>query len=251
MSQQPKINATGRSRDSRTAAAEGRGGVGPAEALPLNRFQDPPLLPAGCPPPRQRAPGAWGERWAFLRGFLDRPLEVASVVPSSRFLEQRVVQAADLERVRNVVELGPGTGGMTRALLHALAPQARLLAIELNPGYCKHLRRHIADPRLMVQSGSAADLSDVLAHWALPAPDLVVSGIPFSTLTRETASRVAAQIAAQLAPGGRIVAYQLRPQVADWIAPHLGRPRTASWEWRNLPPMRVFVWVKAGGSVEA
>ncbi|MBU6272906.1 MAG: methyltransferase domain-containing protein [Betaproteobacteria bacterium] len=182
---------------------------------------------------------------AFLRGFLARPMEVASVVPSSRFLEQQVVRAADLSRAACVVELGPGTGGSTRALLRAMKPQARLLAIELNPGFCDRLQGLVRDPRLTVQAGSANALSGHLAQWQLPAPDVVVSGIPFSTIPTETAQRIAAEIAACLAPGGRFVAYQFRPQVAQYLRPHLGEPDTRA-EWRNLPPMTVFRWVKPG-----
>jgi phospholipid N-methyltransferase len=180
---------------------------------------------------------------AFLRGFIARPMEVASVVPSSTFLATRVVQAAGLACSRCVVELGPGTGPMTRALLRALAPDARLLAIELNPAFCARLRRRIGDPRLAVQEGSAEDLAEHLAHWGLPAPDAVISGIPFSTLEAAIARRVAAAVHANLAPGGRFVAYQLRPHVAACAAPLLGTPEVA-WEWRNVPPMRVFRWQK-------
>lgn len=180
---------------------------------------------------------------AFLRGFLTRPLQVASVVPSSVFLEQRVVQAAGLANARCVVELGPGTGGTTRALLRALAPQARLLAIELNPSFCARLRRRIDDARLTVQEGSAEALAEHLAQRGLPAPDAVISGIPFSTLPVDAAQRIAAAIQASLAPGGRFVAYQLRAHVAGYAAPRLGAA-TVEWEWRNLPPMRVFRWVK-------
>jgi phosphatidylethanolamine/phosphatidyl-N-methylethanolamine N-methyltransferase len=158
-----------------------------------------------------------------------------------------VVQAADLAQARCVVELGPGTGGTTRALLRALAPHARLLAIEVNPRFCGRLRRLIDDPRLAVHAGNAESLADALRLRGLPAADVVVSGIPFSTLPRDLAQRTAAAIHANLAPGGRVVAYQCRPHVAGYLAPHLGPPRTA-WEWRSLPPIRVFVWVKSCGT---
>lgn len=182
---------------------------------------------------------------AFLRGFLARPLEVASIVPSSVFLEQRVVEAAGLANARCVVELGPGTGGTTRALLRASAPQARLLAIEVNPRFCARLRRRIDDARLMAQEGSAEALAEHLADRGLPAPDVIVSGIPFSTLPADAARRIAAAIHATLAPGGRFVAYQLRAHVAAYATPYLGAA-TVAWEWRNVPPMRVFRWVKPG-----
>lgn len=200
--------------------------------------------------PRRSAQGgapSWvGDSAAFLRGFLARPSEVASVVPSSGFLESRFVRACDLAQARCVVELGPGTGGSTRALLRAMSPEARLMAIELNPGFCDRLRARITDPRLVVQAGSAEAIVEHLAQWRLPAPDVVVSGIPFSTLPVEVAQRVALAIHEALAPGGRFVAYQFRAHVAQYATPHLGEPRT-EWEWRNIPPMRVFRWVKPLG----
>lgn len=204
---------------------------------------------AGAAPRRDPNPGSaprTSDRAAFLRGFLDRPREVGSIIPSSSFLESRIVRAADPGRARCVVELGPGTGGSTRALLRAMAAEARLLAVELNPGFCERLLAHLADPRLVVQAGSAEDLAAHLARWSLPAPEVVVSGIPFSTMPAACAERIAAAIHAALAPGGCFVAYQFRPHVARYLEPHFGAPQLA-WEWRNIPPMRVFRWVKPPG----
>jgi hypothetical protein len=73
---------------------------------------------------------------AFLRGFIDRPKEVGSIIPSSRWMERRITRTAEVASANLVIELGPGTGGTTKALLNALAPGARLLAIEINPGFC-------------------------------------------------------------------------------------------------------------------
>ena len=180
---------------------------------------------------------------AFLRGFLQRPSEVASVVPSSVFLEARVVQLSDVSEARCVVELGPGTGGTTRALLRALPADARLLAIDVNPGFCDRLRRELDDPRLVVHLGSAESLAEVVLHYGLPTPDAVVSGIPFSTLPDLLAQKIAESIHRALVPGGRMVAYQWRPHVARYLAPHFG-PAFTTWVWRNVPPMRVFRWTK-------
>ena len=67
-------------------------------------------------------------RFAFLQGFLKRPREVGSIIPSSRFLERRIVRSAGVEDTGIIVELGPGTGGTTRALLRAMKPTSKLLA---------------------------------------------------------------------------------------------------------------------------
>ena len=60
------------------------------------------------------------DRFAFFRGFLKRPKQVGSIIPSSRFLERRVTRATRAHRAKLIVELGPGTGGTTRALLRAM-----------------------------------------------------------------------------------------------------------------------------------
>ena len=183
------------------------------------------------------------DRLAFARGFIANPKQVSSVVPSSAFLERRLLRTADLARARTVVELGPGTGGTTRAMLRAMPADARLLAVELNPVFRTRLVDRVPDPRLLVPAGGAEQLAELLQAARLPAPEVVLSGIPFSALPRAAAQRTAQAIADCLAPGGRFVAYQLRRNVADWVAPHLGPPAVA-WEWLNVPPLRVFCWVK-------
>ncbi|MCS7101067.1 MAG: methyltransferase domain-containing protein [Burkholderiaceae bacterium] len=185
------------------------------------------------------------DQLAFLRGFIAHPEQVGSVWPSSSFLERRLVRAAQAEQARTLVELGPGTGGTTRALLAAMRPDARLLAIELNPEFHARLRARLDDPRLIVQLGSAEELPELLQRWRLPAPEVILSGIPFSTMPKESAERIAAAIAHCLAPGGRFVAYQVRGHVARFLAPHLGAP-LIRWEMVNVPPLRVFRWVKPG-----
>lgn len=190
-------------------------------------------------------PSLLRERIDFLRGFIAHPDQVGSVIPSSHVLEQRLVRMARLKQARCVVELGPGTGGTTRAFLRALPQTADLLAIELNEDFATRLRTSIRDPRLRVAHGSAELIERFLAEYGLPAPDAVISGIPFSTMPREVADRIAAGIARVLTPGGRFVAYQFRAHVANYATPYLGTPHRA-WEWINIPPVRLFTWTRGG-----
>jgi phospholipid N-methyltransferase len=180
----------------------------------------------------------------FLRGFLQHPREVASVVPSSRFVERRIVKLAAVRSAKTVVELGPGTGGTTRAILAALAPDARLLSMEINPVFHALLGR-IDDPRFVLHLGSAENLRAALAHYGLPAPQAIISGIPFSTMSQATANRVLDAVADVLPPGGRFVAYQVRDHVHRLCRPYLG-PARVEVELLNVPPLRVFQWQKNG-----
>jgi phospholipid N-methyltransferase len=216
---------------------------------------DPP--PAGPDRPRAaaiaasdlgHAPGAdpqgiWSDRLAFLLGFVRHPREVGSVIPSSGWMEDRLVRTSRLAEARVVVELGPGTGGTTRAFLRAMRPDARLLAIELSDVFQARLRETLHDPRLIVQQGSAERIGEFLAEHRLPPADVVISGIPFSTMPVEVGERIATAVSASLAPGGRFVAYQVRAHVARRTTPVMGPP-TRQWEFRNIPPMQVFTWTR-------
>jgi phospholipid N-methyltransferase len=185
-------------------------------------------------------------RLVFLRGFLQHPREVASIVPSSRFLEQRIIKLAAVSAATTVVELGPGTGGTTRAILRALPPQARLLSMEINPVF-HALLRGIEDPRFIAHLGSADELREALSRYGLPAPQAIISGIPFSTMGRAVACRILDAVSEVLAPGGRFVAYQVRDEVHRLGRPYLG-PAHVEVELLNIPPQRVFQWLKNGAS---
>jgi phosphatidylethanolamine/phosphatidyl-N-methylethanolamine N-methyltransferase len=178
----------------------------------------------------------------FFRGFLRHPATVASVVPSSRFLTSRIANIAQEMRARTVVELGPGTGCTTRALLDVLARDARLLAIDVESEFINLLKCD-DDPRLIAHLGSATMLRDIVAQHGLPNPDLVVSGIPFSTMRADDAKVICEQIWTSLEPGGSFVAYQFRGHVARYARAWMGDAR-AQWEWLNIPPMRVYRWTK-------
>jgi len=196
---------------------------------------------------RRRARGVGDAPVLFFRSFLERPMEVGSIIPSSRFLERRVARTAALRDARVVVELGPGTGGTTQALLRALRPDAHLLAIEINPRLAERVRKRLPDPRLVVHCGSAAEITDALVAHGLAAPEAVISGIPFSTMPRALALDILHSVRGALAPGGRFVAYQVRDRVAVLGREVFGPPSVAL-EVRNVPPMRVYRFDAGDGS---
>lgn len=187
--------------------------------------------------------------WTFFQGFLKSPRVVASLVPSSPFLERRLVRAAQLHSATTVVEIGAGTGGTTRALLAAMPPGSHLLAIERTAAFVESLRQ-IDDPRLIVVHGCASDLVAELERHRLGAADAVISGVPFSTLPAELAHRIVTEAGRALRLRGRFIAYQFSDRVADYAGPVFGNPRVEQ-EMRNVPPLRVFTWLKSAASAAA
>lgn len=182
------------------------------------------------------------DNWKFFQAFCRSPRVVASVIPSSPFLERRVVTAADTTAAGVVVELGPGTGGITRALLSAMRPEARLVAIERTVDFVESLQQ-IDDHRLDVVHGCASSIGVELERCGCPTADAVISGIPFFTLPEALAGQIVTAIHAALGPNGKFVAYQFMGKVADYALPVMGLPEV-EYELYNLPPMRVFKWRK-------
>ena len=182
------------------------------------------------------------DRLAFFQGFLKRPREVGSIIPSSRFLERRVTRTAGLADAKLAIELGPGTGGTTRSFLRAMQPDATLLAIEINPHFVDVLGRW-EDPRLRVHHGSATDLRTILDKHDLPAPDAILSGIPFSTMPRTLGRDILRAVHDVLEPGGCFVAYQVR-DVVEGLGNEVFGHASKQTELLNVPPMRVYRWTK-------
>ncbi len=183
-------------------------------------------------------------RLIFIQEFLKHPLQIGSITPSSRFLERRIVKASKAGSVNVIIELGPGTGGVTRAILRAMPQNAKLLSVEINPRFNNVIGR-IQDNRLITHLGSANDLREIISMYDLDPPDSIVSGIPFSTMSSRTGSQILETVSSLLVPNGRFVAYQVNNQVATLCQPFLGPGRT-DIEFLNIPPMRIFQWVKNG-----
>lgn len=179
---------------------------------------------------------------SFFIAFLKHPLQVGSIIPSSQFLARRIVDAAGIGSATTIVELGPGSGGSTRAILRAAPAHARLLSIEVNPDL-HALVRGIDDKRLIAHLGDAHRLKDILSLYGLGAPEVVISGIPFSTMSMLSGSKLLEEISSVLAPGGRFVAYQVSKRVATLSRPFMGAEHMEV-ELFNIPPMRVYRWEK-------
>ena len=181
-------------------------------------------------------------RFAFFQEFLKHPFQIGSIIPSSRFLEYRIVEAAGISSAKTIVELGPGCGGTTRAILRSMATHARLLSIEINT-HLHDLVSRIGDDRLIAHLGNAQGLKEIISIYGLGAPEVVISGIPFSTMSHASGTQILEAISSALAPGGRFVAYQVSKRIASLSLPFLGQGYVEV-EFLNIPPMRVYRWEK-------
>ena len=163
-------------------------------------------------------------------------------MPSGRVLARTMAQYVDVDSEGPVVELGPGTGAITNALIERGIDQKRLVLVEYNPGFCALLRDRY--PQAKVVQGDAYPLRDSL-HDVLGAPaSAIVSGLPLVTKPMQTRLRLIRDAFLALAPGAPFV--QFTYSVAPPIPRSLPGVSTEASErvWINLPPARVWVYRK-------
>lgn len=172
--------------------------------------------------------------------FLRRPLMTGAVAASSRRLAFAMTEGIGLEQARTVAELGPGTGVFTDAILGRLAPDARLIAVELNPVLAARLSATRRDTRLTVVQGSAAELAVVVGEPV----DAVVSGLPWTVMPQNQRGYILDAVSEVLAPGGRFTTFAYLH--AAWTPParhftaelacRFDRLECSRTVWANLPP---------------
>ena len=178
----------------------------------------------------------------FLRSWIEKPLHMGAVMPSSKLLARTMAQYVDVESKGPVIELGPGTGAITNALIEHGVDQKRLVLVEYNPGFCALLRDRY--PQAKVVQGDAYALRDSLGE-VLDAPaSAVVSGLPLVTKPMLTRLKLMRDAFLALAPGAPFV--QFTSSVAPPIPKSLPGVSTEASEriWMNLPPARVWVYRK-------
>jgi phosphatidylethanolamine/phosphatidyl-N-methylethanolamine N-methyltransferase len=178
----------------------------------------------------------------FLRSWIEKPLHMGAVMPSSKLLARTMAQYVDVDSKGPVIELGPGTGAITNALIEHGVDQKRLVLVEYNPGFCALLRDRY--PQARVVQGDAYALRDSLGE-VLDAPaSAVVSGLPLVTKPMLTRLKLIRDAFLALAPGAPFV--QFTYSVAPPIPKSLPGVSTEASEriWMNLPPARVWVYRK-------
>jgi phospholipid N-methyltransferase len=179
----------------------------------------------------------------------------SAVAPSSRYLIRAMLAPLPLARARAVVEFGPGTGAITRALLDALPRQATLYSFEISPRFRDYLRQNLSDPRLVVIPAGAERVGEELAARGVRQLDAAVSSLGLTFMPDRQRCAALGGLVKFLAPHGVFTQYQyLHGLLAYWQLSE-GRIRrftaarllrqyfsTAARElvWRNLPPALVF-----------
>ena len=180
----------------------------------------------------------------FFKRFLQRPFQVASIIPSSKALVERVASKMDFTQPCVIAEYGPGEGVHSREIARRMSDDSTLLLFELDPDLSRDLERQFAtDPRVHVINGDAALLPQELKRLEIGQCDYVVSGIPFSILEIEKKRALLRKTHEAIRPGGSFIIYQVTNELRQHAT--LFDHAESEYFLQNIPPMFITVFSKA------
>ncbi len=209
-------------------------------------------LPHSPRHPRIVAPGS--DCALFLAQSVRSLPVTASLFPSSRFLAAALLRQIDFSSAFVIVELGIGTGAVTRQILRRLGPRTALYGVDLNPHFVTHVRHRIRDSRFFPILGRAECLTSLLRERGIRRVDAIVSSLGLTSMAPDLRSKILRQAAEHLGPDGLLTQYQYLHAGSSRLLSSLGiRPfaekeflgryfRQVSSErvlW-NVPPATVY-----------
>jgi phospholipid N-methyltransferase len=176
--------------------------------------------------------------WLMLRKFVSQGTAIASFSPSSRFLSRSIIKGIDWNRAKCVVELGAGTGPITKELIKAAGATTKLVIVERDPDFCRVLREKF--PGHDIVEGDACKLDEILAERGIEKADHIVSGLPLPSFPAELRDSIIAMSAKVLGPDGEFRQLTNMP----WIYFKLYRNYFSNVSFKlvplNLPPGGVY-----------
>lgn len=193
--------------------------------------------------PRNLIDARLGDEARFIRSWLENPRLAGAITPSGRFLARAMAHCVDPAFDGPIIELGPGTGPVTQALLaRGVAPE-RLVLVEYEPSFCHLLAKKF--PRAKIVRGDAYHLRETLAGQLGKKPAAIVSSLPL--LTKPEAARVALlrQAFELMGADGRFIqfTYGAKSPAPLHLCQGLHiKTQSLAPIWLNLPPARIFIY---------
>ena len=168
---------------------------------------------------------------------------VASITPSSLSSVKKVCERIDFSKESIIVEFGPGTGVFTKYILKKMSASSKLISIEINKNFCEHLKKTITDERVIFCNTNAKNINAVIKKYNLKHIDYIISGIPFSILSKEVKDEIVKKSYKSLRIGGKFLAYQCSRAIKKYLEKYF---KTVSHKisGKNIPPLIIYEAIK-------
>src|SRR6201981_1613711 len=179
----------------------------------------------------------------FFKRFSKRPFQIASIVPSSKALVERVASKMDFSQPRVIAEYGPGEGVHSREIARRMSGDSHLLLFELDAAFSRALERQFAsDRRVHVIHGDAASLPYELKRRGFASCDYILCGIPFSILKIEKKPALLRKTYDALKTDGKFIIYQVTNELRQHAT--VFQRDESEYFLQNIPPMFITVFHK-------
>ncbi|PJH92525.1 class I SAM-dependent methyltransferase [Bacillus sp. SN1] len=180
------------------------------------------------------------KRLLFLFQYIVHPRAVGAILPSSRFLGDKMMEGIEFKTAKYIVEYGPGTGAFTKKLLEKRNPKTIILLVEQNKAFYLLLKEKFKDERnVFIVNGSAETSSQYVKDYGMPYIDYVISGLPFASLPKSVSANILLDTAKMLKKNGEFITFQYTTFKKTFFEQFFTKTDVKK-ELRNVPPAYVF-----------
>jgi len=173
----------------------------------------------------------------MLINFFKNPKETGAVAVSSSYVTNEIMKHIDFKNSKNIIELGPGLGTFTKAILEKANRDANVICFEVNEEFCKYINKNCADKRLIVINKGAENIRKKLNEMGIGKADCIVSGLPFKNFSVGKKKKILTEVKEAL--NGRFILFQYTNNLSAMLSLHFKKVEK-SFVPLNIPPCFIF-----------
>ncbi|OHA15380.1 MAG: hypothetical protein A3B08_00235 [Candidatus Taylorbacteria bacterium RIFCSPLOWO2_01_FULL_43_44] len=178
--------------------------------------------------------------WLFAKAAFTKLKVNGSVIPSSKYLAKQMLKPISATKPLSVIELGAGTGSLTRIILEKLSPSSKLIIFEINKEFVEYLKKTFGnDERVMIVASDALKLNERLREIGITNVDYIISGLPLNNFSAANRNILFTEIGKCLGPKGTYIQFQYF--LSNWkeIKKKFDS-KIYAFEPRNFPPAFLY-----------
>jgi len=180
---------------------------------------------------------------SFTKQFIKDKKMVGSIIPSWRYLVNKIIKQIDFKKDNVIVEFGPGTGAFTFKLIKKLEENSKLFVFELNEAFYNNLKSKISDPRVILINDSAEKIGKYLAIHNLSKADVIISSLPLTNLSEEIRLSIVNNAYTSLKQKGKFIQYQYSSTAKELLM-NTYKEVKILYIIINMPPAIIYVCEK-------
>lgn len=166
-----------------------------------------------------------------------------TLVPSSKFLANRMLNSVNFSEAKTIIELGPGNGAITKAILEKMTPKTTLICFEINDVFYQELQQ-LKHPNIIILNASAENLEKELKKLKIEHVDYVISSLPLTIIPNKISTEILKQSYRSLKQRGLFIQYQYSLTYYKKLKGVFGKNIILDFETFNFPPAFVYKCVK-------